>query len=55
MASNATSTTKTDLMRVASDLSQLKNFVDTKGPYQKVATLVQNTVYTDINKAIGMK
>ena len=53
--SNATSVTKTDLMKVASDLSQLKNFVDTKSPYQKVATLVQNSVYPDINKAIGMK
>jgi hypothetical protein len=53
--SNATSTTKTAMTNIASDLSQLKNLVDGKSPYEKVATLVQKTVYPDIDKSIGMK
>jgi hypothetical protein len=46
--SNATSTTKAALTKIASDLSQLKNLVYTKSPYEKVAALVQKTVYPDI-------
>jgi hypothetical protein len=53
--SNATSTTKTAMTNIASDLSQLKNLVDGKSPYEKVATLVQKTVYPDIDKSISMK
>jgi hypothetical protein len=53
--SNATSTTKTAMTNIAGDLSQLKNLVDGKSPYEKVATLVQKTVYPDIDKSIGMK
>jgi hypothetical protein len=53
--SNATSTTKTAMTNIASDLSQLKNLVDGKSPYEKVATLVQKIVYPDIDKLIGMK
>jgi 6-pyruvoyl-tetrahydropterin synthase len=53
--SNATSTTNTALTKFASDLSQLKSLVDAKAPYEKVATLVQKTVYPDINTASGTK
>ena len=53
--SNATSTTKTAVTKTASDLSQLKNLVDSKSPYEKVATLVQKTVYPDIKSATGTK
>ena len=53
--SNATSTTKTAMANIATGLTQLKNLVDTKSPYEKVATMVQKTIYPEINKAIGMK
>jgi hypothetical protein len=55
VSSNATSTTKTAMTNIASDLSQLKNLVDGKSSYEKVATLVHKTVYPDIDKSIGMK
>jgi len=53
--SNATSTTKTALTKFASDLSQLRGLVDAKAPYEKIATLVQKSVYPDINTASGTK
>jgi glutaredoxin 2 len=52
--SNATSTTKTAMTNIASELTQLKNLVDGKSPYEKVATLVQKTVYPDIDKSIDI-
>ncbi len=53
--SNATSTTNTALTKIGSDLSQLKSLVDAKAPYEKIATLVQKSVYPDINTASGTK
>ncbi len=55
LPSNATSTAKTALTKIASDLSELKNLVDSKSPYEKVATMVQKVAYPDINTAIGTK
>jgi hypothetical protein len=43
------------MSNIANGLSQLKSLVDSKSPYEKVATLVQKTVYPDIDKALGMK
>lgn len=53
--SNAKATTKSSLAKVDSDLSRLKNLVDTKSPYEKIATLVQETVYPDIDTAFHTK
>ena len=55
LPSNATATTKTAMTNLAGSLSQLRNLVDAKSPYEKVATLVQKTVYPDTDKVIGMK
>ena len=37
------------------DLSQLKKTIDEKNPYDKVASLVQKTVYPDIDTAFHLK
>jgi uncharacterized protein (DUF4415 family) len=52
---NVTSTTKLTITKIANDLSQLKNIIDTKSPYGNVAGLVQKTIYPDLNAAFGLK
>jgi hypothetical protein len=45
--SNATSATKAAIAKLSTDLSQLKSIIDEKDPYDKVASLVQKTIYPD--------
>jgi hypothetical protein len=52
---NATSTTKAAIATVATDLSQLKSAIDEKDPYDKVASLVQETIYPDIDAAFHLR
>jgi hypothetical protein len=52
---NATSGTKTAIDKVVADLSQLKNTIDTKSPYNTVTTLVQKTIYADLDAAFHLK
>ncbi|MGB8934434.1 MAG: hypothetical protein WCC17_04940 [Candidatus Nitrosopolaris sp.] len=44
---NATSTTKLAITK--KHLSQLKNTIDSIDPYDKVASLVQKTIYPDLD------
>ena len=55
LPTNVTSTTTLTIAKVANDLSQLKNSIDTKGPYDNVASLVQKTIYPDLNAAFRLK
>jgi uncharacterized protein (DUF4415 family) len=55
LPTNVTSTTKLTITKIANDLSQLKNIIDTKSPYGNVASLVQKTIYPDLNAAFGLK
>ena len=52
---NATSATTSTIAKVANDLSQLKNAIDTKSPYGNVASLVQKTIYPDLDGAFRLK
>jgi hypothetical protein len=52
---NATSTTKAAVSTVATDLSQLKNSIDSKDSYDKVASLGQMTIYPDLDSAFHLK
>jgi len=53
--SSATTTTTTSaITRVDNDLSQLKNSIDVKSPYEKVANLVQKTIYPDLKAAFNL-
>ncbi|MGA9152452.1 MAG: hypothetical protein WBZ36_17895 [Candidatus Nitrosopolaris sp.] len=52
---NATSATKAAIATVATDLSQLKSTTDEKDPYDKVASLVQKTIYPDIDAAFHLR
>ena len=52
---DATSSTKTTADKVAADLSQLKTTIDAKSPYDTVPTLVQKTIYPDLNAAFHLK
>lgn len=52
---NETSTMTTSISKVATDLTQLKNSIDTKSPYDTVANLVQKTIYPDLNTAFHLK
>lgn len=52
---NATATTKTTIVKLATDLSQLKSSIDAKDPYEKVATLVMKTIYPDLDAAFRLK
>ncbi|HZC20823.1 MAG TPA: hypothetical protein VE223_04185 [Nitrososphaeraceae archaeon] len=47
--------TLSSISKVASDIAQLKGGIDTKLPYQRIASLVQKTVYPDINTAFHLK
>jgi hypothetical protein len=58
-ATNATSSvtatiTTSAITRVDNDLSQLKNSIDVKSPYEKVANLVQKTIYPDLKAAFNL-
>jgi hypothetical protein len=55
MPGNASSTTKAALAKLDVDLSQLKKTIDEKNPYDKVASLVQKTIYPDIDTAFHLK
>ena len=55
LPANVTSTTTLTITRIGNDLSQLKNTIDTKSPYGNVASLVQKTIYPDLNAAFGLK
>jgi hypothetical protein len=55
LPTNVTSATTSTIAKVANDLSQLKNAIDTKNPYENVASLVQKTIYPDFNAAFGLK
>lgn len=55
MPANATSTTKAAVAKLDVDLSQLKKTIDEKNPYDKVASLVQKTIYPDIDTAFHLK
>jgi len=55
LPTNVTSTTTLTITRIGNDLSQLKNTIDTKSPYGNVASLVQKTIYPDLNAAFGLK
>jgi hypothetical protein len=52
---NATTTTKATIVKLATDLSQLKSSIDAKDPYEKVATLVMKTIYPDLDAAFRLK
>lgn len=52
---NATSTTKAAVAKLDVDLSQLKKTINEKNPYDKAATLVQKTIYPDIDTALHLK
>ena len=53
LPSNVTSTLT--ITKVANDLSQLKNTIDGKSPYDNVASLVQKTIYPDLNAVFRLK
>ena len=53
--SNVTSTVTLTITKVANDLSQLKNAIDGKSPYDNVASLVQKTIYPDLNAVFRLK
>jgi hypothetical protein len=55
LPTNVSSTTTLTIAKVANDLSQLKNIIDTKSPYNNVASLVQKTIYPDLNAAFRLK
>jgi hypothetical protein len=52
---NATATTKAAIVKLTTDISQLKSSIDAKDPYEKVATLVMKTIYPDIDAAFRLK
>jgi hypothetical protein len=55
LPTNVTSTTPSTIAKVANDLSQLKNAIDTKSPYGNVASLVQKTIYLDLDRTFRLK
>ena len=52
---NATSATKAAIAKLDTDLSQLKKTIDEKVPYDKVASLVQKTIYPDIDATFHLR
>jgi hypothetical protein len=52
---NDTSTAKASIAKLVTDLSQLKSTIDSKDPYNKVFSLVQNTIYPDLDAAFHLK
>ncbi len=55
LPSNKTSATTSIIFKVANDLSQLENTIETKSPYAKVSSLVHKTIYPDLDVAFHMK
>jgi hypothetical protein len=55
LPTNVTSATTSTIAKVANDLSQLKNAIDTKSPYGNVASLAQKTIYPDLDGAFRLK
>jgi hypothetical protein len=55
LPTNATSATTSTIAKVANHLPQLKNAIDTKSPYGNVASLVQKTIYPDLDGAFRLK
>jgi hypothetical protein len=55
LPTHVTSATTSTIAKVANDLSQLKNVIDTKSPYGNVANLVQKTIYQDLDRAFRLK
>jgi hypothetical protein len=55
LPSNTTTNTTSTIPKVANELSQLKKSIDTKSPYGNVASLVQKTIYPDLNAAVRLK
>jgi hypothetical protein len=41
--------------KVATDIAQLKSGIDAKLPYQRIVSLVENTIYPDVNTAFHLK
>jgi hypothetical protein len=52
---NATSTTKAAIAKLATDISQLESSIVAKDPYDKVASLVQKMIYPDLDAAFHLK
>ena len=52
---NATSATKAAVAKLDVDLSQLKKTINQKDSYDEVATLVQKTIYPDIDTAFHLE
>jgi hypothetical protein len=52
---NATSATKVAMAKLDVDLTHLKKTIDEKDPYDKVAILIQKTIYPDIDTAFHLK
>jgi len=55
LPTNAISATTSTIAKVANDLSQLKNSIDSKSPYGNVASMVQKTIYPDLDGAFRLK
>ena len=55
LPSNVTSTATLTINKVANDLSQLKTTIDGKSPYDNVTSLVQKTIYPDMNAVFRLK
>jgi hypothetical protein len=55
LPTNATSATTLTIPKVANALPQLKNAIDTKSPYGNVASIVQKTIYPDLDGAFRLK
>jgi hypothetical protein len=53
-SSVTTTTTTSAITKVDNDLSQLKSSIDVKSPYEKVASLVQKTIYPDLKAAFKL-
>jgi hypothetical protein len=53
-SSVTTTATTSAITKVNNDLSQLKNSIDMKSPYEKVASLVQKTIYPDLKAAFKL-
>ncbi len=55
LSTHVTSATTSTIAKVANDLSQLKDVIDTRSPYGNVASLVQVTIYQDLDRAFRLK
>jgi hypothetical protein len=53
-ASASSSSTLSAISKVGNDLSMLKNDIDTKAPYDKVATFANSTITPDLKEAFKL-